>query len=70
MVVAAAQGGSAARVLEVACGTGRVAIELARKGVTLTGVDVSKEMLAVARAKVGDAANPRFVLGPYATETR
>jgi len=32
-----------------------------------TGVDVSKEMLAVARAKVGDAANPRFVLGDMRT---
>ena len=63
----AAQRGPTARVLEVACGTGRVAIELAREGFNLTGVDLSGEMLAVARAKVGVAANPRFVLGDMRT---
>ncbi len=38
-------------VLDGGCGTGRVAIELARRGVSVVGVDVDPEMLAAARAK-------------------
>lgn len=38
------------RVLEVACGQGRVARELARRGAALTGVDISGVLLARARA--------------------
>ena len=33
------------RVLEVACGTGRFAVELAESGAEVTGVDISKPML-------------------------
>jgi SAM-dependent methyltransferase len=62
-----AQGGSATRVLEVACGTGRVAIELARDGFDVTGFDHSNEMLAVARTKVADTASPRFMFGDMRT---
>ena len=40
-----------ASVLDAGCGTGRVAIELARRGVTVVGVDRDPEMLARARAK-------------------
>lgn len=36
-------------VLDAGCGTGRVAIELARRGVEVVGVDVNPSMLAVAR---------------------
>ena len=39
------------RVLDAGCGTGRVAIELARLGVSVVGVDVDPEMLDVARSK-------------------
>lgn len=38
-------------VLDAGCGTGRVAIELARRGIAVTGVDVDASMLAVAREK-------------------
>lgn len=38
-----------ADVLDAGCGTGRVALELARRGVDVVGVDVSASMLAVAR---------------------
>lgn len=38
-------------VLEVACGTGRVAIRLAQEGVEIVGTDLSKEMLQIARSK-------------------
>ncbi len=35
------------RILDVACGVGRVAIEMANRGFFVTGVDVSQEMLEV-----------------------
>jgi SAM-dependent methyltransferase len=48
-------------VLEVACGTGRVALALARAGDRVTGFDRSPEMLRVARAKTGASPNPRWI---------
>lgn len=41
-------------VLDVATGTGLVAVELLRQGFEVTGVDQSPEMLAVARRRFGD----------------
>lgn len=41
-------------VLDAGCGTGRVAIELARRGLDVTGVDVDPSMLEKARAKQPD----------------
>lgn len=38
-------------VLDAGCGTGRVAIELARRGVQVLGVDADPDMIAAARAK-------------------
>ena len=38
-------------VLDAGCGTGRVAIELARRGLDVVGVDVDRSMLDVARSK-------------------
>jgi SAM-dependent methyltransferase len=38
-------------VLDAGCGTGRVAIELANRGVSVAGVDADAGMLATARAK-------------------
>jgi 2-polyprenyl-3-methyl-5-hydroxy-6-metoxy-1,4-benzoquinol methylase len=40
-----------ARILDIGCGTGRHAIELARRGYTVTGVDLSESQLARAREK-------------------
>lgn len=40
-----------ARVLDAGCGTGRVGIELARRGYEVVGVDSDASMLAVARDK-------------------
>ena len=41
------------RILELACGTGIIAIDLARAGHYVTGLDISPKMLAVAREKIG-----------------
>lgn len=41
-------------VLDAGCGTGRVAIELARRGATTVGVDRDPDLLATARAKAPD----------------
>ncbi|MGH7698363.1 MAG: class I SAM-dependent methyltransferase [Candidatus Dormibacteria bacterium] len=40
---------SPARVLDAGCGTGRVGLELARRGIEVVGVDADPEMLGVAR---------------------
>ena len=39
------------RLLDLGCGTGNISIPLAQKGYQVTGVDLSEEMLAVAREK-------------------
>lgn len=44
------------RVLDAGCGTGRVAIELARRGFSVVGVDADAPMLAAARAKAPELA--------------
>jgi SAM-dependent methyltransferase len=41
-------------VLDAGCGTGRVAIELAQRGITAVGVDLDAQMLATARRKGPD----------------
>lgn len=38
-------------VLDLACGTGSMTAELAARGYDMTGIDLSEEMLAIARAK-------------------
>ena len=43
--------GGSGRVLDAGCGTGRVAIELARRGFEVAGVDIDSEMISGARAK-------------------
>lgn len=39
------------RIVDAGCGTGRVAVELAKQGKTVVGVDNDADMLALARAK-------------------
>ncbi len=41
------------RIVEVACGTGTVAVKLARRGYTIRGIDRSPEMIEQATAKLG-----------------
>ena len=52
------------RVLELACGTGRVTLPLAERGLQMTGLDISEEMLTRARVKsVAAGVNIRWVQG-------
>lgn len=47
---------------DLACGTGSVAVRLAQKGLTVTAVDMSEEMLCVAAQKAEGLENrPQFV---------
>lgn len=46
------------RVLELACGTGRIAVVLAENGFDVTGVDISEGMLTVARRKATECPAP------------
>lgn len=55
--------GPGSRVLDVATGTGDLAIELARRGVEVVGSDFSDEMLNVARRKAGGRDRLRFEHG-------
>jgi SAM-dependent methyltransferase len=57
-------------VLDAGCGTGRVAIELNRRGHRVVGADVDEAMLQPARAKapdlewvLGDLADPALAFG-------
>lgn len=43
------------KVLDLACGTGRISIPLAQAGVDVTGLDLSAEMLERARSKALDS---------------
>jgi SAM-dependent methyltransferase len=63
------------RVLDVACGTGNSAIELARRGGVVTGVDIASNLLAQARERfVAEGVRARFDEGdaeqlPYRDES-
>jgi SAM-dependent methyltransferase len=60
-------GAAGGAVLEVACGTGRVTLQLAQCGLRITGVDLSLPMLAIARRKSDGFPNVRFVTGDMRT---
>lgn len=44
-------------ILELGCGTGRVALFLASKGIDVTGIDLSEQMLDVFKNKLGNVDN-------------
>lgn len=56
LVDTALHGLSGKKILDVACGTGILSVLLADRGADVTGIDLSEEMLAVARSR----ANNRF----------
>ena len=58
--------GESGRALELAIGTGRVALPLAARGVEVYGIDLSEAMVARLRAKPGGAEIP-VELGDFST---
>jgi len=54
--------------LELAIGTGRIALPLAQRGVRVAGIDLSTDMVAQLRKKPGGDAIP-VAIGDYATTT-
>lgn len=54
-------------LLEVACGTGRMALQLARDGMSVTGVDLSPGLLEGARRKSIDIPHTHWVQGDMRT---
>jgi demethylmenaquinone methyltransferase / 2-methoxy-6-polyprenyl-1,4-benzoquinol methylase len=71
--------GPGVAALDVCCGTGDIALALARRGAEVTGLDFSEEMLAVARRKASSPAakgmkSARFIQGdaqqlPFSNES-
>ncbi len=51
-------GGPPRKLIDLACGTGTHAVRQARRGVAVTGLDLSQAMLAIARAKSEAAGCP------------
>ena len=56
-------------VLELAVGTGRVAVPLARRGLRVSGIELSRPMVERLRATVPDEADLPVVVGDMATAT-
>ena len=63
-----AQLAGSGRALELGVGTGRIALPLARSGVTVHGIDLSRAMVAQLRAKPGSEAIG-VAIGDFATTT-
>ncbi|MQA13616.1 MAG: methyltransferase domain-containing protein [Pseudonocardiaceae bacterium] len=57
-------------VLDAGCGTGRVAIELARRGLDVVGTDLDQDMIAMARAKAPELTWVHGDLGDLELATR
>jgi SAM-dependent methyltransferase len=56
-----------AEVLDAGCGTGRYAIELARRGYVVQGMDLSPDLIEVAKRAVGDSTGGvSFTVGDIA----
>jgi SAM-dependent methyltransferase len=54
------RGLKSARVLDLACGTGTLAVNLAKLGHTVRGIDISTEMIEIARAKSAGLSGVSF----------
>lgn len=47
-------------ILDMGCGTGNHDFILAKRGYNITGIDQSREMISIARKKLGKKKNPTF----------
>ena len=63
--ILAREGMTPRTAVDLACGTGSVALRLAKRGLRVTAVDMSAEMLTVAQQKAAEAdLYPQFVCQP------
>jgi ubiquinone/menaquinone biosynthesis C-methylase UbiE len=51
-----------ARILDIACGTGSLALELAQQGHNVCGTDLSSEMIGIAKKKTKGLSNLTFAV--------
>jgi ubiquinone/menaquinone biosynthesis C-methylase UbiE len=56
------------RFLDVACGTGEISIRLSQEGFHVTGIDLSAEMLTIARSKAEKSGHSLFLVQQDMTE--
>src|SRR5205814_3812387 len=61
---------ASARVLDVPCGNGRLSFELAKRGLRVTGVDISEEFIEEARAIQSNQSGPPATAGGSDSSTR
>ncbi len=54
-------------VLEIACGTGRITLQLAKDGINITGLDIAPEMLGMAEEKSVGLPNVNWILSDMRT---
>lgn len=60
--VFASEGKNVKTIVELACGTGSLAVELCKRGYDVTATDISPEMLCEAMCKMGDLGENRPLL--------
>ena len=51
-----------ARILDIACGTGNLTLELAQQGHHVCGTDISSEMIDIAKKKAKGFSNPTYMV--------
>jgi SAM-dependent methyltransferase len=52
--------GAVKSILDIACGTGNYTFKFATRGYQTVGIDISDEMIEVAKGKAEDKTNPKF----------
>lgn len=50
-------------ILDAGCGTGQLSMPLAERGLQIVGIDISPDMIAIARSKSQDLANANYRIG-------
>jgi demethylmenaquinone methyltransferase/2-methoxy-6-polyprenyl-1,4-benzoquinol methylase len=63
-IVELSEAGSLSRVLDLACGTGDIALAIAGRGASVVGLDITHRMVQIARDKASrERVSARFVTG-------
>lgn len=55
------------RILDIGCGPGRATILFGERGSKILGVDLSEELIAIARKKSGHLARVQYIVGEFET---